>query len=372
MEQSKYLQYAKQMIGLTQCAVNGETPDAALLDIPEPDALFSVCQSHDLTACTAYALESAGVRLPAFTEAKEKAIRKNILLDAERKKILAELEAAGIWYLLLKGVLLKDMYPKLGMRQMSDNDILFDETRREDVRTIMESLGFSCEHYGTGYNDAYAKPPVCFFEMHSHLLSEAKNPEFYAYYKDLSRRLLPDAETGFGRHFSQEDFYLFITVHAYKHYASGGTGVRSLLDTYVFMQKYGSVLDREYLDRELETLGIKEYELESRTVAKKLFSGQTLSEAEEKTLQYFILSGTYGNPVHMTENRLKNAGGSKIRYILKRVFPSMDYVRVYFPFFYRHKILLPVLWIWRPVRALFRNRKMLFSEIRALFRSKNR
>lgn len=42
----------------------------------------------------------------------------------------------------LKGVILKELYPKIGMRQMSDNDILFDETYRKDVVRFMKNKGY--------------------------------------------------------------------------------------------------------------------------------------------------------------------------------------------------------------------------------------
>ena len=368
MEQSRYLELAMQMIGLTRCAVRGETPDASLLDISDPEGLLEVCQSHILTACTAYALESAGIRLPAFTEAKEKAVRKNILLDTERKKILAALEAAGIFYMPLKGVLIKEWYPRLGMRQMSDNDILINSTRRQEVREIMESLGFHCEHFGTGYNDAYAKPPVCYFEMHSSLFSEQKRPEYFSYYADLEDRLLKDGDSAYGRHFSPEDFYIYHTVHAYKHFSSGGTGVRTLLDFYIILKHCGEQMDTDYIAGELDRLGICDFEAECRTLSEKLFTGQPLSAREDELLRYHILSGTYGTKAHLVENRIRQSGGSRLRYALRRVFPPMNEVKEHYPFFYRHKLLMPALWIYRPFRALTGNRSKLSAELRQLFR----
>ena len=76
------------MIYLTACALNARTPDSEKLKTLDMNELFEVCQGHILTACTAYALESAGIFDHNFTQAKAKAIRKNILFDAERKNIL--------------------------------------------------------------------------------------------------------------------------------------------------------------------------------------------------------------------------------------------------------------------------------------------
>ena len=95
MEQQAYRAAALQMLSLVRCAVSGTVPDLHETGRPDPETLFQVCQSHGLTACTAYALEAAGICNAAFKEAKEKAIRKNILMDADRRAILARLLGDG-------------------------------------------------------------------------------------------------------------------------------------------------------------------------------------------------------------------------------------------------------------------------------------
>ncbi len=364
MDITDYRKQAGDMIALARCAVNGQTPDAALtaqLDLP---ALFEVCQKHILTACVAYALESAGIRDSAFTEAKEKAIRKNIILDTERKKILKRLEEEKIWYLPLKGAVMKDWYPRLGMRQMSDNDILFDPQGRERVRAIMADLGFTCVHFGKSKDDGYQKPPVCNFEMHNALFSAVHPDALQVYYEDITPKLLPMPGTEYGRCFRDEDFYLYVLAHEYKHYAFGGTGVRSLLDFDIILRRLGSKMDRTYLERELKKLGLTKFEQQNRLLAEKIFrDGAALTDAEKETLDYYVTSGVYGNREKWTENVLKQQG-SRLRYLLYRVFPPMDQIKVSDPFFYRHKWLMPVLWFWRLIRG--RNRAK--TEMKYLFK----
>ena len=62
---------------------------------------------------------------------------------------------------------------------------------------------------------------------------------------------------GFEKHLSQEDFYLYVTSHEYKHYSAGGTGLRSVLDTYVYLQK--AAPDMDYVTAEAEKLGMAEF-----------------------------------------------------------------------------------------------------------------
>ena len=123
-------------------------------------------------------------------------------------EIRQNLEDAHIWYMPLKGALLKEMYPKYGMREFSDHDILFDESRAGDVKAIMEKLGFSSKSFGYGNNDAYKKAPCLYFEMHRALFDFRHDEKLYKYYKNVEKRLLHG--TGYERSFSSEDFlYLF-------------------------------------------------------------------------------------------------------------------------------------------------------------------
>ena len=368
MDVNDFRRNARDMIYLTACAVNGRLPDkerTASLDLP---GLFEVCQAHILTACTAYALAAAGIDDAGFTQAKEKAVRKNILLDAERNKILRRLEGEGIWYMPLKGALLKDWYPKLGMRQMSDNDILIAPEGREAARKIMEELGFTLKWQKENV-DEYIREPVYNFELHVSFFPDMEKYSgrgFTDYYRDVKERLV-SSDNGLAQSFTDEDFYIYMIVHEYKHFTDGGTGVRSLLDVYVFMRRFGDGLDRCYLDAEFSKLGIADFERENRRLAGKVFGMEKLTAEEEKQLDYYVTSGVYGNVENAVRNRMSGQG-SRFRYVISRIFLPMEQIRSGYPFFYRHKLLIPLLWIRRIFRILFRAPKRLAAELKAIFR----
>ena len=366
MEKAEFRRNAADMIYLTACAVNGRKPKQERIDRLDLPKLFEVCQKHILTACVAYALESAGVKDNDFTQAKEKAIRKNILLDAERRTILRKLEAEKIWYMPLKGSLLHDWYPKLGMRQMADNDILFDISRREDVRNIMYDFGYRLKSE-LEVVDEYLKEPVYNFEMHGELFMEYQVGAMADYYRRIKSRMLKDNNNEYGYHFSNEDFYLFMMAHEYKHFSGGGTGVRSLVDTYVFLRKFKNSLDWDYLSTELEKIGIADFERNNRELAMKVFSFKPLTIEDKKLLDYFVMSETYGTLENSVNNRIvRDGGGSKVKYLWYRIFPRIDTYRVYYPWAYNHKFLLPVAWGYRLIRALTTRRKKVSKEINVL------
>ncbi|MBR5680632.1 MAG: nucleotidyltransferase family protein, partial [Clostridia bacterium] len=272
------------VVYLASCAVKGKTPDGDCVAGMDLKNLYTAAERHLLTAITAMALECAGVSDELFIQAKGNAIRKVVLFDIERDVVLSKLEEAGIWYMPLKGSVLKDCYPRIGMRQMADNDILFDAARAGDLRTIMESLGFTTERFGVSAHDIYHKPPLANFEMHRALFNPGSNEAIYSYYLNIRDKMIRDEGTGYGYHLSPEDFYLYMIAHEYKHYAAGGTGLRSLLDTYVYLTKKGDALDWPYIAGELDKLEIAEFEAQNRALAFRLFDGEELTEPDREML----------------------------------------------------------------------------------------
>ena len=367
MEKSEFRKNATDMIYLTACVINGRKPKQERIEALDLPKLFEVSQKHILTACVAYALESAGVKDNDFTQAKEKAIRKNILLDAERRTILRKLEAEKIWYMPLKGSLLHDWYPKLGMRQMADNDILVDSQKMSEVRDIFLDSGYICEHFGHGNHDVYFKEPVLNFEMHSSLFSSMHIGNLNNYFKDVKERLIPDEGKEYGCHFSNEDFYLFMMAHEYKHFSGGGTGVRSLVDTYVFLRKFKNSLDWDYLNAELEKIGIADFERSNRELAIKVFTLKQLTLEDKRLLDYYVMSETYGNIDNLVKNGVKYRGkGSKLRYLLYRFFPPISFLEVSVPWVKKSKMLIPAAYIYRFFRGATVNRKKVSSEFKQL------
>ena len=361
------------LLRLTAWGICGKQPDREAISGMDLEKLYQMCQFHSLTALVCMTLESSGIDVPSiWTEAKSKAIRKNILLDAERAKICGFLEQNGIWYMPLKGVILKELYPKLGMRQMADNDILYDRQFQKQLRDYMKQSGYTAESVGKTHHDTYMKPPVYNYEMHTILFDEYS--PFYGYYQDIRQKMVKDPENDFGYHLRDADFYLYLIAHEYKHYSAGGTGIRSLLDRFVYLRAKQDDMDWEHIRRELKTLKLAAFEEKTRVLAEKIFSGENLeglSEEEADMLEYYLFSGTYGTIQHTVENRIKKLGcdGKKVskwRYLWRRMFPDMEFYKMYYPFFYRHKWLLPVGWLFRLCRGVTLRRKRVYGEMRVV------
>ena len=88
-------------------------------------------------------------------------------------------------------------------------------------------------------------------------------------------------------------------------------------------------------------------------------------------LNAVVNSHTYGSVEMMTENRYteyvsESGKTSKSGYYFRRLFPSMEEHKYAHPFIYRHKVLYPAFYIYRPFRGLIKSRKDLSKEIKAV------
>ena len=345
------------------------------LDVAETldyEALYQTAGKHLLSAAACAALEQTGLMdaCPAetakrFREEKAKSIRKTILMDAEREALLAFFEEKGIWYAPLK-LAANTVYPQYGTRRFADNDILFDAERWRDVRDTMKMRGYKAESVGKGAHDTYHKPPIYNFELHRLLFTEGGSPFLTAaaaYYGDVKARLIKDEGNRFGYHLSDEDIFVYCLAHAYKHCGAGGTGLRTLLDVYLYRRARPD-MDEAYIGDELEKLGLTQFEALFRSLGGKLFGPApcpALTEEEREALAWLESSGGYGTTAHRVEvelRRLQNDGGpvnarTKAKYLFRRLFPEWSWYRVNAPFVYYHRWTVPFYWVSRLGRGVF-------------------
>ena len=378
------------LIYLMACSLQGTKPEEALLANIDMEALLRLAKAHSVSAMVCMALEQTDAFQHAaettrlkWLDAKNKAVRKNMLLDAERHQLEKEFAEHGIWYMPLKGSILKDWYPKFGMREMADNDILFDASKRKEVKAIFQGRGYTVKGYNKSNHDEYEKPPIYNFEMHVSLF-HGMYKELTEQYENVKERLLPVDGTAYQFAFTPEDFYVFVLAHAYKHYSRSGTGIRTLADIYIINQKLGGTMNWEYVDSELRGLGIFSYEHESRELAQKLFgiaelpTEANLSEAEQQMLAYYLGASTYGTIENRTLNQMQKLqpdGGAitahtKRKYLLSRIFPGREWCKAYAPTVYKHPVLLPFFWVWRLTVKGVKRRTIVKQELEAIKRER--
>ena len=299
------------LLYLTACALHETVPDGNIYTGVDEELLYLGAKSHTIVSMVAYALEKNGYQgisketADKFRTGRDKAVRKNMLLNAEREAVLSHLEQAEVRYLPLKGVVLQKLYPDFGMRQMADNDILYDVKYQMKLKDFMEDRGFRAENVGSGVHDCYYKEPVYNYEMHTQLFADTHKDGVAAeYYRDIWSRAVRDTDKKYGYHFTDEDFYVYVTAHAEKHHEGAGTGVRTLADVYVMLRAFEGA-DRKYIQEQLDKLGISEFERKVRFLAKKLLSDPQNDHCRSPC---FTCEGAFGTSVYPDFRYIRDTG----------------------------------------------------------------
>ncbi len=366
---------AADLCRLLGCALSGEKPQWERMDLPE---VFALAKKQMLAAAAYEALEAAGAMLEsslqkAWQRQRNGAVRHSLLLAAERRSILEELDSRGIWHLCMKGAELADLYPKVGMRPMGDVDILIDPARRREIRDMMQARGYTVAHYGGLAHDVYMKKPGYCVEMHNLLFDESVPAPIAEYYSDIRGRLVPGQ--GMELRFRAEDFYCYYIAHGYKHFTYAGIGLRFLLDIYVYTEK--KQLDWDAVFCGLRQLELLEFEELLRTTAQKIFGGGVpLTDAQEACLAHCVGSGVFGTGEQAVANQIRqlqsegNLGRSvRMQYCLRRIWPDMRWFRRNHPFFARWWPLQPFFVVWRVLRKLLTGWKHILRELNLVKKS---
>ena len=379
-------QHVFDLLYLCGRALAGEPADPARVAAMNPALVHSLAASQSLAALAWHALEplaGAGVLrgplVDAWRAERDQAIRRQMLFAAERAQILAWMREHGVWYALLKGAVLADWYPRVGMREFSDNDILYDGSRREDVAAFFKERGYTRNGDGhtTLVDDAYTKDPVFMFELQRQLFSEHHEPAVAGFFEGIAERLVSDGASPCARRLTWEDFYLYLIAHADRHHRTGGTGVRILCDLRVFGAHEGIELDRAYVDRALAQMGIAEFaaglERLAASVLERDFDPASLSAEDARLLREITSYGVYGTIERQYEQQVERGeeqGQSAGGYVLGRILPDDVWWEANFPYAKDHVWARPPLLVYRYVRAAFepKRRERVAAEVKALVR----
>lgn len=182
MEREQYRATAMTVLRIVGFVLGSSELSTEDLHGCDMELLYKVAKHHQLTALTARGLQKLGLLNEPFKLAYAKAKRKSLLFDAELARVLKRLEDAHIRCMPLKGMLLKELYPGVGLREMSDIDILYDRNCRKAVQSMLTENGYTESKHRAPHHDVYRKPPFFLLEMHHDLFDADVVPVIYQYY----------------------------------------------------------------------------------------------------------------------------------------------------------------------------------------------
>jgi hypothetical protein len=347
-----------------------------------------------------------------------RSVQVDTIQKLETNNIFKQLDAEHIRWVSLKGYVLKNLYPSPEMRSMGDIDILIDAVNMPRVTEIMIKMGFTPEpNQGGGNHYSFNKKPLTHIEYHHSLIdisvpfSEFVNPgwqyvnarcppdqptnqgdasraalndcltrpkgelnvrEACLYQSNLpiyqSSNLPPVQPSNFPAYqLSREGCFIHMISHIAAHFLSGGAGIRSVMDVWVYNQHYEQQLDWTFINSEFKRAGLLQFAQNIKDLSDVWFGTKEPTELLDELGDYIIGSGTYGTSDKAVLSAVlksddKNAIGiRKIKAFTKRVFLPLKEMQYRYAFLKKLPVMLPVGWMLRGIRVLNTRKDILKS-----------
>ncbi len=349
--------------------LHGALTDTAytLADGFDIEAAAKVARKHRITTLFYYGAIKGGVSAQTplmqnlfMTAMQDVVINEN--QQYELGRLFATFDGHAIDYMPLKGTLLKALYPKPEMRPMGDADVLIRTSQYEQIRPLMQELGFT-EKLESDHEFVWTKGPVC-IELHKRLIP-SYNKDYYAYFGDGWR--LAKVKDGVRYAMTDEDQFVYLFTHFAKHYRDAGIGLRHMVDLWVYKTAHRD-LDEAYIRSELKALQLDVFYTHICHTLAVWFEGAQADERADFITAILFNSGVYGtNESRLLSAALKkakttgNARSVRTKSFFAKVFLPYTAMCGKFPVLKKAPFLLPVFWLVRIVTVVLFKRKNLES-----------
>lgn len=349
---------------LLRSAIKNENEEISLADV-DYEALFSLAKFHDLAHIVYYELKKRD-SLPEdeigkkFKEQYDIAIYRHIRRTNAIAEVRKILENAHIPFILLKGVVLMDLYPEQWMRTSADVDILVQKNDFKKAVVAFKKYGMAL-FAETEHDVSFNTKDKYHIELHHTLIEDDRFPYANKY---ISRvwEYSKTTEDNVERILYDDMFYFYHIVHMAKHFKEGGCGIRSLLD--LWLLNHCIDFDREKRESIIKESGLKTFADKAESLSEKWFSKSETNVLPDDFEDYIINGGIYGTSKRIVAIRKKKEKNRFI-YYLKRIFQPYNQLKHTYPLLQKLPFLLPFCWVARWFRLLNPvKRKKVFDEIK--------
>ncbi len=338
-EAKSLLEIIKSFLYEKQCNIDNNIDEIELYKLARTNSVSNFLQNWAQSNC-----KSDKIKNNIYKDYCAQIV-KDTNQEIETEKILNALEQNNIKTLVVKGVIMKNIYPQNYMRKMCDIDILVDKTDFKKASQIIENMGYD-KFYNHEKHLVFTKQPLIMIEMHRLLI--LKKDIGYEYFKNVWPLCEKYKEYKNIYQLSKENAYIFCILHMLIHFKFTGVTIKDMLDVYLYNEKYKQNLDYKKIDEVFLNLGLKEFENNIKEIAYKWFDKDEIDNFDE--VEEYILKG------ESSENKVNydlGESNSKLNYIKKLLFPKMDIMKEKYPVLKKAPVLLPVMWCSRIFKDIF-------------------
>ncbi len=300
---------------------------------------------------------------PGINNYLRNTLMQTVFVQTTRSNLFEELSQklneAEIPHMPVKGWYLRNLYPEPDLRSYGDIDILIHPSDRERCHALLLELGYEV-HDDWEPTYSYTKGSE-HYELHTNLMDGNLDgrEDLMAYFAEAWEH--SHVVKGFCYEPDLEFHFIYTCVHLAKHLYGGGAGMRMYMDAALFIKVHGGVMDWDYITREFDRLKLTDFYFMVLTAVESWFGisvpaeGFVFERTDEETIgkleQYTLNADLFGKlrdkAVIMARNASAAKGESRLKLIIRRIFPPAEIVGRRYTFVARHRWLLPAGWIAR-------------------------
>ncbi len=280
--------------------------------------------------------------------------------------LLRELENEKVPALVVKGAVCRGLYPIPELRPSTDEDVYVEPEYTQAAEEVLNRLGFSRTDEGKANDPVHTwSCGTLRVELHSSLLDEGGIPGKIPtdlFGDAFTRREYIVVEGHRIPTLSHQEHFVYLILHYYKHFLSGGIGVRQICDICLYAQRYEQEINWGQVWKSLEEMGLEVLVWNLRDIGIRYLDMEDTLMPEGPThlmadsldlLADTLEAGVFGSStierkhsssmtIRAAKTGKKNAGG-----VGAALFPTAKSLKGRYPYLEKHTWLLPVAWCSR-------------------------
>lgn len=288
--------------------------------------------------------------------------------------IYSHIISRGLHPLVVKGRLCAALYPNPEARISSDDDILIPEDEFARCLDELLALGLTIDEPKKNINSAYEislsgaeSLGNVHIELHRRLFDPADKVfgGFNRFFDGVHERRSEYRDTAF-LSMPPDEHLLYLILHAYKHFALRGVGVRQFCDIGLWAREYRGVIGWERLasscrEARAEVFAAAVFDIARTHLGIAVPDDVFPLSGDVSSLPLLcdsLSGGIYGSNsserLHSSTVTLdalgSSRGGRGRRSLMRSVFPPLEYMRGSYTYLEKHPALLPFSWFARLFR----------------------
>ncbi len=313
-----------------------------------------------------------------FFDSYQKELKNVPLYQSAEEVMLWQMEKNRIHALLLEGCQLRELYPHKEMRKMDRIRIWVQKGELHRVDEIMRSMDYEICENREDEGVLYYKIPgvyVVFYEKLKFI-----NEKLERYFDSPVRMFSKIKGYRYLRCFDKEEAFIYMVGRAANEYTLGRTGVRSVLDFWLYEMQHKEELNWPYIDKTLKKYKLLEFSEHFFELGNIWFGNQISDRIEiyNAMEDYIFSKGKQGRQISAQILPLLQDLADFYKRDRKRewldkqrewLFPKREYMETLFPVLKKVPWLIPICWLIRWWRVGFSMGKQLckkkFSQIKS-------